>query len=129
MSRRLSADVTRELARSLIDRRDTALRGVAEARAAQARNGWPYNLAADRLEGSAAAYAIACTLVTNYAGEPDVHRLADVEPIEQCAALIDGLGDRCPWPVDRPSFAFTAGGAMDNEPTECAYHRALRERV
>lgn len=108
----------RELARDLIARRDAALRGVAEARAAQRANGWPYNLNADYHDGSAAAYAIAGSLLAGWAGVPTIEDIAETEPTPRCSETIDGTGAPCPWPVDRPRI-----DERDNPPTVCAYHR------
>lgn len=110
----------RELARDLIARRDASLRGVAEARAAQRDNGWPYNLNADYHEGSAAAYATACSLLAGWAGVPTIETLADTEPTPRCTETHDGIP--CVWPVDRPRI-----DERDNPPTVCAYHRKREE--
>ena len=119
MSRyRLGSDETRQLARSLLERRETALRGVAEARAAQVIHRWPYQLDAEKLDGSAAAYSIAANLVANLAGHRDPYAVAELDAMRQCAAMIDGTNMPCPWPVDRP------GIGLNPQPTECAYHRA-----
>ena len=120
---RLGTDETRQLARALLERREATLRGVAEARAAQVRHGWPYQLDAEKLDGSAAAYAIAANLLANLAGDPDPYTVAELDAMRQCVAMIDGTDMPCPWPVDRPQPRF----GHDAMPTECAYHRAKGE--
>ena len=116
----LNLMMARELARDLIARRDASLRGVAEARAVQRDKGWPYNLNADYHEGSAAAYATACSLLAGWAGVPTIDALAETEPTPRCSAILDGTDFPCTWPVDRPRL-----DERDAPPTVCAFHRPV----
>lgn len=115
----LDAAKLRELARDLVARRDAALRGIAEARTVQRDNGWSYNLHADYHEGSAAAYALACSLLVGWTGVETIGNLTDSIPTPRCSATIDGTDEPCPWPVDRPRLDERGG----DPPTVCAYHR------
>lgn len=78
----------RTIARMLIDRRELSARGAREAREIAKRNGYEYSLNAEQMEGSHAAYSVACSIVAGACGVPSIDVLAADDPTPDPATLL-----------------------------------------
>lgn len=74
-------DALHLIARMLIERRELAATNAQRLRAIQKANEYTYDLQAEQMEGSHAAYSVACSIVAGVCGVSTIEALGADDPV------------------------------------------------